>query len=136
MVVTAQDDAYGLFRRAIVDRDADAWATISARYRPLLIAWVVRCPSFHASSESGEKMADEALARAWRALTPERYRSFPNVSALMAYLRACVTSTVIDTARTRRLYEHASAELADAIAEPAEETVLEGLGRLETWKLV
>ncbi len=33
----ALDDGYELFRRAVQERDADAWASIAARYRRLLI---------------------------------------------------------------------------------------------------
>jgi len=136
MVITAQDDSYELFRRAIIDRDAEAWATISARYRPLMISWIMRCPSIDASRESYENIADEALARAWRALTPERFRSFLNVPALLAYLRTCVTSTVIDTTRRWQARDRACGELADAIAAPMEDSVIERLERLELWQLV
>jgi DNA-directed RNA polymerase specialized sigma24 family protein len=85
-----QDD-YELFRRAIVERDVDAWAAIAGRYRQLLISWVVRCPGADHLGESYEDLADEALARAWRALSPEHFAAFPSLAALLAYLRRCVS---------------------------------------------
>jgi DNA-directed RNA polymerase specialized sigma24 family protein len=136
LVITTQDEGYELFRRAIIDRDADAWASISARYRPLMIGWIVRCSSLDASRESYENIADEALARAWRALTPARFQSFPNLPALLAYLRTCMSSTVIDTARRWQARDRACGELADAIAVPMEDSVVERLERLELWQLV
>src|SRR6187431_2463045 len=33
------DESYELFRRAVVERDAEAWTMLAARYRNLLIIW-------------------------------------------------------------------------------------------------
>jgi DNA-directed RNA polymerase specialized sigma24 family protein len=93
------DNNYELFRRAVVERDADAWAAVAARYRNLLITWAARSPASQATQKRSEDLADQALVRAWIALTPERFAMFPSTSALLAYLRACVTTTVIDAAR-------------------------------------
>src|SRR5262249_48669944 len=37
-----ESDSYEVFRRAILDRDEEAWAIIYSRYRSLLIAWAAR----------------------------------------------------------------------------------------------
>jgi len=94
------NDGYELFRRAIVEHEDEAWTAIAARYRSLMIAWAARCPALHTAEECCEDLADQAFARAWRALTPERFARFPSLAALLAYLRTCVTATVVD-ARTR-----------------------------------
>jgi hypothetical protein len=39
----ADVDGFELFRRAIVERDAQTWAEGAARYRPMLISWATRC---------------------------------------------------------------------------------------------
>src|SRR5215213_4764190 len=93
------EDDYELFRRAIVERDADAWAAIAAHYRQLLISWVARCPGAEHLGERYEDLADEAFERAWRALSPEHFEAFPNLAALLAYLHRCVATTVIDAIR-------------------------------------
>ena len=36
---------YELFRRAIVDRDAEAWASVHGQFRRMLIAWAGCFPS-------------------------------------------------------------------------------------------
>ena len=36
---------YELFRRAIVERDDEAWAEIHSHYRPLLLSWARQCSS-------------------------------------------------------------------------------------------
>jgi DNA-directed RNA polymerase specialized sigma24 family protein len=130
-----QDD-YELFRRAVVERDADAWAAIAGRYRQLLISWVVRCPGTDHLGERYEDLADEALARAWKALSPERFASFPNLAALLAYLRRCVTTTVIDITRIHAANKCISLYIdSDAHVLP-EQDVIERLGRAELWQLI
>ena len=126
-------DSYELFRSAVVDRNADAWAAIAERYRPLLISWVGRSQAASAAYERYEDLADEALARAWSALTPERFAGFPNIAALLAYLRVCVNAAVIDAARVRQAYDRASS-LVEQRDEPALDfEVLERMGRDELW---
>src|SRR5262245_35562382 len=100
-------DGYDLFHRAVVGRDADAWSTICARYRHLLISWAVRCPAAQETGEFYEDLADRALARAWAALSPEKFAAFPSLETLLAYLRACVATTAIDAARAQRAQERA-----------------------------
>src|SRR5689334_9517663 len=65
-------DGYELFRRAIEERDEQAWAESIARYRRLLISWARRCIAKATLSECCEDIADYAFTRAWAALSPER----------------------------------------------------------------
>jgi DNA-directed RNA polymerase specialized sigma24 family protein len=131
-----EQDDYELFRRAVVGRDADAWATISGRYRQLLISWVMRCPGTDNLGERYEDLADEALARAWKALSPEQFAGFPNLAALMAYLRRCVATTVIDITRMHAANKCISLHIdSDAHVLPEQE-VIERLGRAELWQLI
>ena len=130
------EDDYELFRRAIVERDADAWAAIARRYRQLLISWVVRCPGAEHLGERYEDLADEALERAWRALSPMHFVTFPNLAALLAYLRRCVATTVIDATRAHianrciSLYDYSGGYVLP------EQDVIEQLGRVELWQLI
>jgi len=126
---------YELFRRAIVEHDDEAWARIAARYRPLMIAWTARCPAVHAAAESYEDLADHAFARAWSALSSERFAEFPSLAALLAYLRACVTATVIDAARASAVYDRAFQPSGDA-GEDTEYAVIARLEREELWRMV
>jgi DNA-directed RNA polymerase specialized sigma24 family protein len=129
------DDGYELFRLAVEGRDADAWATIAARYRHLMVSWAAKCPAARSVGEQYEDIADRALARAWAALCPERFATFPNLAALLAYLHTCVTSTAIDAARAQAVHERAaqSVERTDPI--PPEQAVLERLDRAELWQI-
>jgi DNA-directed RNA polymerase specialized sigma24 family protein len=134
--VELPQDNYELFRRAVVERDADAWAAISECYRPLMIAWVGRSQAAEAARERYEDIADEALARAWSALSPDRFAGFPSVAALLAYFRTCVNAAVIDAARARQVFDRASM-LVDQSDDPSpDDIVLDRLDRDELWRLI
>ncbi|HEX9370921.1 MAG TPA: hypothetical protein VF897_07930 [Roseiflexaceae bacterium] len=127
---------YDLFRRAIEQSDADAWTEISARYRRLLASWALRCGARTAMFEHCDDIADQALARAWSALSPAQFQSFPGLAALLAYLRTCVTATVIDHARAQRSQTQVVRQIEEIRTETPERTVLEASERAELWRLV
>ncbi len=130
------DGSYELFRRAVVERDTEAWMMLAARYRSLLVTWATRCRASQMAQERSEDLADRALARAWVALTPERFATFPNTATLLGYLRTCVAATAIDAARAQAAYERLShpTEL-ETVATP-EQIALERIGQAELWRLV
>ena len=128
-------DGYEIFRRAIVERDNAAWAEGIAQYRGMLIGWARR----HAGDMSHDcccDIADRAIARAWVALTPERFAQFPTLAALLAYLQRCVASEAMDNLRRERSAERLSRALpAGEVATP-EQVVLDRLDRDELWRIV
>jgi DNA-directed RNA polymerase specialized sigma24 family protein len=127
---------YELFRRAILLRDECAWDAINMRFRPLLVAWANRCCARMCIAECGDDVADHALARAWAALTPARFMAFPTLAQLLAYLRACVTTTAIDCARAQAAAERSRlAARADTTATP-EQIVMDGFDRAALWRTV
>jgi DNA-directed RNA polymerase specialized sigma24 family protein len=139
-VEVAMDDQererYELFRHAILLRDEQAWAAIHTCYRSLLLSWARRCCARVCIIESVDDIADRALARAWVALTPASFTAFPTLAKLLAYLRACVTTTAIDCARTQAVAERALAAASpDTIATP-EQIVLADFDRAAFWRTV
>jgi DNA-directed RNA polymerase specialized sigma24 family protein len=128
------DAGYQLFQRAILLHDEDAWIEISSRYRPLLISWASQCSAAGATDEQCDDIADRALARAWAALTPDRFDQFPSLAALMAYLRTCVTATAIDSARAQIVRERAYGKLEPSPIATPEQVVLDEIERDELWR--
>ena len=128
---------YDLFRRAIEQRDADAWADIGRNYRGLLAAWAAQSSARGLIAEQPEDIADQAFARAWAALSSAQFSAFPHIASLLAYLRTCVRATVIDHAREQagQLRAVQSIECAGVSAAP-EQAVLEELDRTELWRLI
>lgn len=129
------DEGYDLFRRAIVMGDDDAWAAVHARYRPLLISWAVRYSARAPIAERYDDIADQALARAWIALTPDSFARFSSLARLLSYLRACVNTTVIDSLRGQISSECALREFhADQRGTP-EQVILGNLTRDALWRV-
>jgi DNA-directed RNA polymerase specialized sigma24 family protein len=127
---------YELFRRAIMMRDEDAWIEIGTRYRAMLIAWAGQSSAMGSIDEGCEDVADRALARAWSALSPVRFSSFPNLAALMGYLRTCVNATAIDMARARAVRDRAYQKLDPAVTTTPEQVVIEAIERVDLWRTV
>src|SRR5829696_2636965 len=132
----ANIDGHELFRRAIVDGDQVAWAEGVTRYRGLLVSWARRCAASAMIGEPGDDIADHAFSRAWAALGPERFEQFPNLASVLAYLRACVTSAVIDCARSQRSAERLAQTIeVDDVATP-EQLAMAFVDRQALWEIV
>lgn len=126
---------YELFRQAIVQRDADAWAAIYARYHSLLVSWAYHSGA-QRCSELPADIADRALARAWAALTPDHFAEFPSLASLLSYLRTCVKTTAIDIARSQAASDRAWQQIdAEEPATP-EQIILDNLDRDALWQIV
>lgn len=131
-----QDEGYDLFRRAIAEGDAAAWAAVYERYRPMLIGWARQNQiTLQLGEESGD-IADQALARAWAALTPARFDEFPNLASLLAYLRTCVAAVLIDMSRSRTSRERAMQRLEQRSTPTPEELVLDQMEFDMLWRVV
>lgn len=131
------DDAYcfELFRRAIVERAADAWAAIAAQYRGLVREWIWR-HSLASSIDDHDDLVTRAFERFWQAIQPERFAAFPHLAGLLRYLKLCVFHALIDEVRGQRTWQdhRAAGELADDIeGERVDEIVLDEVGRAALW---
>src|SRR6266545_5201868 len=131
-----EKEGYELFRRAILDRDAEAWAAIHACYRPLLISWAYHCGAGTCTAESADDLADQALARAWVALTPAHFAAFPSLARLLSYLRACVATTVIDSTRAQASAERLAPQLPARAPSTPEQLVLADRDHAALWRTV
>lgn len=129
-------EGYDLFRHAIVDRSDDAWRMIYTHYRPLLVAWSRQSHARTPSCEAAEDLADRALARAWAALTPERFAQFSSLPALLGYLRTCVSATVIDSSRIEVTRDRAYQKLESRGVASPEQIVVDDAVRTALWKAI
>jgi hypothetical protein len=62
---------------------------------------VQRHPLFPAVDEELEEFVLVAFEKMWKALTPKKFEDFSELKALLGYLRMCVHSAVVDSARTK-----------------------------------
>lgn len=93
--------SYELFRRALVDQSELAWEQLFRHYSGLVEGWVRRNGAFSSSGESSEYFVVGAFTKFWRAISPDRFASFPTLASLLHYLQLCATSVVIDSVRSQ-----------------------------------
>ena len=90
-----------LFRRAIVEKEEQAWEVVYQQYEPQVIKWVMRHPSFPSVGESADYFVNLAFLRLWTAITPAKFAEFSDIREVMRYLQLCVHSVIIDYLRAR-----------------------------------
>ena len=127
---------YGLFRRAIVEHSDEAWSEIYTRYRPMIVGWARQLSHNAMFSESPEDIADHAFARAWFAITPTQFEQFECVAAVLAYLRHCVFTAVVDESRAVGVRERICQHLELEYVATSEEVVVNEFLYDELWQAI
>jgi hypothetical protein len=131
--------AYELFRRALVERNEVAWEHIYTHYSSLVESWVRRSGAFAGSGESSEYFVSLAFTRFWRAITPERFASFPTLPSLLHYLQLCAGCVVIDSVRAQSWSEmlpEESIPFDRAARTSPDEEAMERVNRQEFWSYI
>jgi hypothetical protein len=135
---TTGEATYDLFRRAICEADASAWAAIATSFRGLVLASIRAHPGSYRLA-SDDDWVCRALERFWHAVTPARFGDFPDTPSLLRYLKLCASSAYLDVIRDQR--RHAALDLDEA--EPArlvgpdlEATLLDDHAARELWAVV
>ncbi len=123
--------SYELFRRALVERDESAWTELFHHYNGLVEGWVRRSSAFTSSGESSEFFVVGAFTKFWRAVTPDRFTSFPTLASLLHYLQMCTTSVVIDSVRAQSWSEIVSDDNIHLEATSQHAPDEEAVGRVE-----
>jgi RNA polymerase sigma factor (sigma-70 family) len=105
---------FDMIRRAIVDHDQHCWDAMIEIYRDLVLGW---CHS--AGNEAAlADFAAEAWARFWQNYTEEKLnRAGRSTAAVLAYLKLCARSVVLDEARRREHMSLLDPEHAERINE-------------------
>lgn len=131
--------SYELFRRALVERNEAAWEQLFHHYSGLVEGWVRRNGAFTSSGESSEFFVVGAFTKFWRAITPERFDSFPTLASLLHYLQLCTTSVVIDSVRTQSWSEMVPEETLNPALTPQhspDEEAVNRVHREEFWRII
>lgn len=92
---------YEMFRRAIVEREEQAWERVYRQYRSVALAWIYRHPSFASTGEEAQYFVNRAFEKMWSAVTPAKFEQFPDLKSLLRYLQICVHSAIVDYARQK-----------------------------------
>ncbi len=92
---------YELFRRALAQRNSEAFAELMHNYRGLVEGWVRRHPKFGDTNEDVEMFAQTAFERLWMAIPPARFGRFVDLRSLLKYLQMCTHCSIADYLRAR-----------------------------------
>jgi len=131
--------SYELFRRALVERCEVAWEQLYQHYSSLVEGWVRRSGAFTSSGESSEYFVVGAFTKFWRAVTPDRFTSFPTLAPLLHYLQLCATSVVIDSVRAQSWSEMLPEDAAvhERVSQHApDEEAMDRVHRQEFWRFI
>jgi len=130
-------DAYGveLLRRATVQGDQEAWASMQHCFTGLALGWLRHHPYKEAACrlESEENYVDQAFERFWQATTLTRKVEFITLAAALRYLRLCLNAAILDTLRSyARIREVSLPEPG----EPGEPYIEEVSSNSEVWEIL
>jgi hypothetical protein len=98
----AHADVFGLelFKRAVCGGDSMAWDGLVLQYRPLVLSNLRRHPAWAARCEKDDDYwVTRTFQRFLMAVKPGRLPWFPTLSSLLAYLKMCAHSVLLDEVR-------------------------------------
>jgi DNA-directed RNA polymerase specialized sigma24 family protein len=102
-----------LFRRALTEQNQDAWEAIYSEFALLVRKWISEHPGYGYLDLGSDTFVNCAFTNLWRSLSArERFARFPELAAILAYLRACARSCVRDEYR-RQYHSAESLSLED-----------------------
>ena len=134
-------DVFGLelFKRA-VSGDRLAWDGLVAQYRPLVLAYLRRHPAWSARGETDDDYwVTRTFQRFVMAVKPDRLPWFPTLSSLLAYLKLCSHSVLLDEVRAADASRLASLEEvpeAPTVSPDVAHEVLDELSPRTLWDAV
>ncbi len=111
-----QDQRYclELFRRAVVQRDEQAWECVYQQYGAQVARWVRAHPSFDICQEEVAYFVNATFTQFWKYVS---FPTSPTLGGLLEYLKKCVATAIIDHVRANDKAGRRSDWDADQIAE-------------------
>lgn len=85
---------FELLRRALREGLAEAFTWVCRIYEPQVTKWVYRHGGFSRTSETADYFAYAALAQMYFGLLGPKFDRMPSLASVLAYLKACVHSSI------------------------------------------
>ncbi len=85
---------FELLRRALAERDMDAFTYVYRTYEGLVLSWVRHHSRFALTGENAEYFAGDAFRSFYFALAGAKFERFPTVAAILSYLKMCVHTSI------------------------------------------
>ena len=133
---------FEIFVRAILDQNNEAWSAVYAQYYRLVFKWA----NDTAKSQNGigdstlDDLVNDGFSAFWKAFNKEQLERAKNIAYILAYLKACIVSSVGQARRRaeRALitteWETISHAYKDRDKPNMTETVLETISQEVIWK--
>lgn len=121
---------FELLRRALADSLAEAFTAVCRIYQPQVTRWVYRHSGFLRTSESADYFANAALTQLYFGLRGPKFDRMPSLAAVLAYLKACVHTTIAQYLRDQLKTEWV--ELSDEAVAPSSD-LSQGVEAGELW---
>ncbi|MBX3010815.1 MAG: sigma-70 family RNA polymerase sigma factor [Caldilineaceae bacterium] len=95
---------FELFRRAIVEKSEQCWATIYQQYQNLVYHWTLDfAQTNHVIDDLVvEELVVEAFTSFWRAYTAEKLSQANGIGSILSYLKSCAATAVLQARRKVR----------------------------------
>ena len=103
------DDCFEIFRRALAQRDPYAWEAVFSQYHRLTEKWANRHPERAHAHDSADDYGVLGFERMWAAVSPAKFAQFRDLRAVLAYLKMCVHSAIIEDLRRSSFLARAAA---------------------------
>ena len=98
---------FELFRRALGEGNQLAWEAVFRQYHGLVAAWISRHPENLRRHNETEDYVNNAFERMWSALSRSKFARFSSLSAVLAYLKMCAHSAIVEDVRKASLLDRA-----------------------------
>lgn len=105
---------FELLRRALAEGQSDAFTLVYQTYERQTLAWVRSHSRFEQTGESAEYFARAALSSFYFALRGEKFARFPALPQVLAYLKLCVHSAIMQYLRAQRTPQLTSLDADDS----------------------
>lgn len=115
---------FELFRRAIDERDDQAWQAIEKQFHRLEIHWVRQMASFEIDGQEIEDVLANAHEFFWRYVRVPITTYFPHLGALLKYLKDCVRTAVNQLKREQEQQQLLAKAMQQEVGLTGQESVM------------
>ncbi len=96
---------FELLRRALAEGVGEALVHVYQIYEGQALRWVYQHSGFDQTQESADFFARAALSAFYFALRGERFKDFPGLAHVLAYLKTCVHTSIAQHLREQRRHQ-------------------------------
>jgi DNA-directed RNA polymerase specialized sigma24 family protein len=124
-----------IFRRAIYEKSELCWTELYDIYHDQALSWCRRAGA--RPSTDRDELLTRAWAKFWRYFTPAKFDEARTVARVLAYLRMCIYTSVVDMVRDTPPQLSLDADLAPPAAVPGPDDDIPAAAHIaDFWRLI